>query len=134
MDRTRGRSTGFRWSMGLLRALGYRAATTGSVDFGIERDSQAVAVSTQPETIQCIADPAGLGRRLTSRRMFGEYALYVDGKVVSLIGDDQLFLKPTPEGRRELEDVTEAPPYPGAKSAAARSGRSVRTRPARKRT
>src|ERR1041384_4693516 len=45
--------------------------------------------------------------------MFGEYALYMDGKVVALVCDDQLFLKPTPEGKAFLGPVPEAPPYPG---------------------
>jgi TfoX/Sxy family transcriptional regulator of competence genes len=47
--------------------------------------------------------------------MFGEYALYVGGKVVALVCDNQLFLKPTAAGRALLDDPTEAPPYPGAK-------------------
>lgn len=67
-------------------------------------------------TVQFICDQAGLGKRLTFRKMFGEYALYLDGKVVGLICDDQLFLKPTPEGRTYLGSVAEAPPYPGAKN------------------
>ncbi|MDE2220717.1 MAG: TfoX/Sxy family protein [Gammaproteobacteria bacterium] len=67
-------------------------------------------------TIEFICDQAGLGPRLTYRKMFGEYALYVDGKVVALVCDDQLFLKPTPAGRACLIDVTEAPPFPGAKN------------------
>jgi TfoX/Sxy family transcriptional regulator of competence genes len=67
-------------------------------------------------TVQFICDQADLGRKLTYRKMFGEYALYLDGKVVALICDDQLFLKPTPEGRTYLESVVEAPPYPGAKN------------------
>jgi TfoX/Sxy family transcriptional regulator of competence genes len=67
-------------------------------------------------TVQFICDQASLGKRLTFRKMFGEYALYLDGKVVALICDDQLFLKPTPEGLRYLERVSEAPPYPGAKN------------------
>jgi TfoX/Sxy family transcriptional regulator of competence genes len=49
------------------------------------------------------------------RRMFGEYALYLGEKVVGLLCDDQLFLKPTAGGRALLERVVEAPPYPGAK-------------------
>jgi TfoX/Sxy family transcriptional regulator of competence genes len=73
-------------------------------------------MATRADTVQYIADQAGLGRRLEFRRMFGEYALYVDGKVTALVCDDQLFLKPTPEGRRFLGAVTEAPPYPGAKN------------------
>jgi TfoX/Sxy family transcriptional regulator of competence genes len=67
-------------------------------------------------TVQFICDQAGLGRRLSFRKMFGEYALYVDGKVVALICDDQLFLKPTLEGQKYLGSVSEAPPFPGAKN------------------
>jgi TfoX/Sxy family transcriptional regulator of competence genes len=67
-------------------------------------------------TVQFICDQAGLGKRLTFRKMFGEYALYLDGKVVALVCDDQLFLKPTPEGRTYLGAAAEAPPYPGAKN------------------
>jgi TfoX/Sxy family transcriptional regulator of competence genes len=67
-------------------------------------------------TVEFICDQAGLGKRLAYRKMFGEYALYLDGKVVALICDDQLFLKPTPEGRAYLGNVSEAPPYPGAKN------------------
>lgn len=49
------------------------------------------------------------------RKMFGEYAIYVDGKVVALLADNQCFVKPTAEGRAFLGTVEEAPPYPGAK-------------------
>ncbi len=72
-------------------------------------------MATRADTVQYIADQAGLGRRLEFRKMFGEYALYVDGKVTALVCDDQLFLKPTAEGRRFLGAVTEGAPYPGAK-------------------
>ncbi len=68
------------------------------------------------DTIQYILDQAGLGRRLVSKKMFGEYALYLDSKVVALVCDDQLFLKPTPEGKSYLGTVSELPPYPGAKN------------------
>lgn len=49
------------------------------------------------------------------KKMFGEYALYSDGKVVALICDNQLFIKPTEEGRKFIGEVVEAPAYPGAK-------------------
>jgi TfoX/Sxy family transcriptional regulator of competence genes len=68
------------------------------------------------DTVQYVCDQAGLGRRLTFRKMFGEYALYLDGKVVAFICDDQLFLKPTAEARAHLGAVPESPPYPGAKN------------------
>ncbi len=49
------------------------------------------------------------------RKMFGEYALYCDEKVIALICDNQLFIKPTDAGRDFIQDMVEAPPYPGAK-------------------
>jgi TfoX/Sxy family transcriptional regulator of competence genes len=52
---------------------------------------------------------------LSARKMFGEYALYLDGKVVALVCDDQLFLKPTPGATAALPDSPTGHPYPGAK-------------------
>ena len=52
---------------------------------------------------------------ISHRKMFGEYAVYCDGKVVALVCDNCLFVKPTAGGRSYIGDPTEAPPYPGAK-------------------
>ena len=52
---------------------------------------------------------------VSARKMFGEYALYLDGKVVALVCDDQLFLKPTSGALTALPGSPTAPPYPGAK-------------------
>jgi len=52
---------------------------------------------------------------LSYKKMFGEYAIYFKGKVVALICDNQLFVKPTAAGRAFIGDVVEAPPYPGAR-------------------
>ncbi|NTV67004.1 MAG: TfoX/Sxy family protein [Chlorobaculum sp.] len=52
---------------------------------------------------------------ITFRKMFGEYALYCDGKVVALACDNRLFVKPTAAGREIAGHLAEAPPYPGAK-------------------
>ena len=41
---------------------------------------------------------ANLADQLTAKKMFGEYALYLDGKIVGLICDNQLYLKPTEAG------------------------------------
>lgn len=49
------------------------------------------------------------------KKMFGEYAIYSDGKLFGLICDNKLFIKPTEAGRAFIEDLVEAPPYPGAK-------------------
>jgi DNA transformation protein and related proteins len=53
---------------------------------------------------------------VTFKKMFGEYALYCDGKVVALVCDNQLFVKPTEAGRSLIHPVVEAPPYSGAKN------------------
>lgn len=52
---------------------------------------------------------------IVARKMFGEYGLYRHGKIVALIADNQLFVKPTPEGAAVLGTPTYGPPYPGAK-------------------
>lgn len=52
---------------------------------------------------------------ISARKMFGEYGLYRHGKIVALIADNQLFVKPTPEGAAVLGTPTYGPPYPGAK-------------------
>ena len=53
---------------------------------------------------------------LHTKKMFGEFAVLCDLKVVALICDNQLFVKPTEAGRALLKRVTEAPPYKGAKN------------------
>ena len=52
---------------------------------------------------------------ITYKKMFGEYAIYYDSKIVALICDNQLFVKKTQGGKAFIGDVKEAPPYPGAK-------------------
>ena len=52
---------------------------------------------------------------ITYKKMFGEYVLYSDGKVVALVCDNRLFIKQTEGGRKFIGDVVLDPPYPGAK-------------------
>ena len=52
---------------------------------------------------------------VTSRKMFGEYAIYYRDRIVALFSDDQLFVKPTNAGRTFIGKVSEGAPYPGAK-------------------
>ncbi|MDQ7989602.1 MAG: TfoX/Sxy family protein [Candidatus Dactylopiibacterium sp.] len=72
-------------------------------------------MSTRAEFAEYVVEQAGLGERLATRRMFGEYALYCDGKVVGLICDDQLFVKMTPAGRAHAPELPTGAPFPGAK-------------------
>lgn len=57
---------------------------------------------------------AGAGP-VSARKMFGEYGVFLDGKMPALMCDDRLFVKPTPPGRAFIGTVTEQPPYQGAK-------------------
>jgi TfoX/Sxy family transcriptional regulator of competence genes len=72
-------------------------------------------MATQQRTVDFLAEQATGAGALSIRPMFGEYGVYVDGKLVGLVCDEQLYVKPTPAGRLLAEPVTEAPPYPGAK-------------------
>ena len=63
-----------------------------------------------------VLDQMGAAGQTSFRKMFGEYAVYCDGKVVALVCDNQFFLKPTDAGRVLLGLVAEAPPFPGAKN------------------
>lgn len=72
-------------------------------------------MATDQSFVEYIQSQSGLGRHLSFRKMFGEYALYLHGKVVAFACGNQLYLKPTDEGRALLGRVFEHPPYPGAK-------------------
>lgn len=52
---------------------------------------------------------------VTARQMFGEYAVYCEGKVVLLLADNRCFLKPTAVTADRVAELPVAPPYPGAK-------------------
>ena len=69
---------------------------------------------TSKETVAYILDQlAPLPVR--ARAMFGEYGLYCDEKIVALICDDTLFVKPTAIPDELFTTADLAPPYPGAK-------------------
>ena len=71
-------------------------------------------MGTRAQTIDHLLDaPAPLP--LTARKMFGEYALCLDGKATALVCDDLLFLKLTPKAMAALPDCPQGAPYPGAK-------------------
>lgn len=75
-------------------------------------------MSTSEATIQYILEQAAPAGNVRARKMFGEYALYCDEKVVALICDDQLFVKFTDPGRAYADGLyREGFPYPGAKPA-----------------
>jgi len=73
-------------------------------------------MTTSQSTIDFLLDQLSGLPRVRARKMFGEYALYCDEKVVALVCDNQLFVKITPPGRALVgERYVEGEAYPGAK-------------------
>ena len=67
------------------------------------------------EYVEFVVDQIDSECEMSYRKMFGEYALYSKGKVVALICNNQLFVKPTNAGKEYIGKFVEAPAYPGAK-------------------
>jgi TfoX/Sxy family transcriptional regulator of competence genes len=65
--------------------------------------------------VQFVIDQIHNAGKVSCKSMFGGYTVYCNGKIVALICNNQLFVKPTEKGRRVIGNVKEAPPYPGAK-------------------
>ena len=70
---------------------------------------------TDRQFVDYVMEQAGLGERLACRRLFGEYALYLDDKVVAFACDDSLFLKPSAAVAVHCPDAPLRPPYPEAR-------------------
>jgi TfoX/Sxy family transcriptional regulator of competence genes len=72
-------------------------------------------MATDQDFIDYVAEQIALGDRLAHRKMFGEYALYIDGKVVAFACDNSLFIKPSDAATRLAPGLPQRPPYPGAR-------------------
>ena len=72
-------------------------------------------MSSKQETVDAIMNVIRQAGEMRAAKMFGEYGIYCDGKMIALVSDDQFFVKPTVSGRAYWGAVEEAPPYPGAK-------------------
>lgn len=70
---------------------------------------------TQDRTVAFLADQLADVDGLSIRKMFGEYGVWVQGKTVGLVCNDELFIKPTAPGKLLAADSPEAPPYRGAR-------------------
>lgn len=72
-------------------------------------------MATDLSFVEFVSEQAALGARLTYKKMFGEYAIYIDGKVVALACDNSLFIKPSAKTADLTAELPQRPPYPGAK-------------------
>lgn len=53
--------------------------------------------------------------KIDVNKMFGEYGVYLDGKIIALLCDNVFYLKRTAEVVPYLREILEAPPYQGGK-------------------
>lgn len=73
-------------------------------------------MATKQSTVDYIVDQLTSLPNIHTRKMFGEYALYCNGKVVGLVCDNTLFVKITEPGKKFVgEYYVEGNAYPGAK-------------------
>ena len=72
-------------------------------------------MASNPDLVQYIADQCAGAGEIATKKMFGDYGIYCDGKIFGLICDDCFYLKPTEAGRALLRSEDQRPPYPGAK-------------------
>ena len=72
-------------------------------------------MASDKEFIDFVVEQIENAGQITYKKMFGEYAIYSDNKIFALVCDNKLFIKPTEAGRVFIQNVVEAPPYPGAK-------------------
>ncbi len=74
-------------------------------------------MATKQATVDYILDQLVSLGEVSARKMFGEYALYFEGKVVGLICNDTLFVKITEAGKQFVGGhYQEGYAYKGAKA------------------
>lgn len=72
-------------------------------------------MATEQAFVDYVVEQVALGDRLTTKKMFGEYAFYVGGKIVGLACDNSFLLKPSAAATELAPNLTQRPPYPSAK-------------------
>jgi DNA transformation protein and related proteins len=72
-------------------------------------------VASKQSNVDFVLEQMAQAGDVSARKMFGEFAIYLRGKVVALFCDDQLFVKPTKAGKAFIGQAMEGAPYPGAK-------------------
>ncbi|BEO60751.1 competence protein TfoX [Serratia marcescens] len=72
-------------------------------------------MASKPSTVELIIGNISVSDTVSAKKMFGEYGIYCGEKLVALVCDDRLFIKPTAGGKTLLNEGLEAAPYLGAK-------------------
>ena len=88
-----------------------------------------MSIKTKQSTIDFILDQLISVQNVRARKMFGEYALYCDDKVVGLVCRDTLFIKITDQGKKFADGhYKEGRAYKGATTSMLISGDQIEDR------
>jgi TfoX/Sxy family transcriptional regulator of competence genes len=72
-------------------------------------------MASKQSTVDYIVEQMGGAGEVYAKKMFGDYGVFCQEKMVAIIGDNELYVKPTAGGREMLRECVERSPYPGAK-------------------
>lgn len=72
-------------------------------------------MASKQSTVDFIVEQSSAAETVSAKKMFGEYGIFCGEKMVALVCDDELFVKPTPGGKAFVGECAEGAPYPGAK-------------------
>ena len=72
-------------------------------------------MSSKQSTVDYILEQIANAGKVYTKKMFGEYGLFLEGKMVALVCDDELFVKTTVAGGGLAGALPLKPPYAGAK-------------------
>lgn len=72
-------------------------------------------MASNADLVQYIAEQCSGAGDIAVRKMMGDYCIYCNGIVFGLICDNNLYIKPTEQGKAMLKEVVMRPPYPNAK-------------------
>ncbi|GAC1385353.1 MAG: TfoX/Sxy family protein [Herpetosiphon sp.] len=87
-------------------------------DNGVDVPGQGYGafMATTQSTVDFLVEQMAGSGRMRYKKMFGEYAVYCDEKVVALVCNDQLYVKKSKASTTFLDPSHEAAPFPGAKN------------------
>lgn len=72
-------------------------------------------MASHPDFVAYVCEQLAGAGEISYKKMFGEYGVYCDNKLVGVICGNQFYVKKTAEGAAVYENCAEGPPYAGAK-------------------
>lgn len=67
------------------------------------------------EFVEYVCDQISMAGEIRYKKMFGEYGIYCDDKIIGTICNNTFYLKPVLQTSTILKDMSLGEPYPGAK-------------------